>query len=56
MVRMSGTTSSAAAHGTTGMRSEAAPPCDPGLFVRIAHRLLTSAPDKGSAIMPIGPS
>ena len=45
MLRVSGITASAAAHGTSTMLGEAAPPSGSGPFARLANRRLTSAPD-----------
>ncbi len=45
MLRVSGITASAAAHGTSTVPGEAAPPSGSGPFARLAIRRLTPAPD-----------
>ena len=45
MLRVSGITASAAAHGTSTMLGEADSPSGSGAFARLVNRHLTSAPD-----------
>ena len=45
MLRVSGITAPAAAHGTSTVPGEVAPPSGSGPFARLANQRLTSAPD-----------
>ena len=52
MLRVSEITASAAAHGTSAMLGEAAPPSGSGPFARLVNRRLTSAPASGAYNWP----